>query len=123
MMLMGLLCWLILSLNRGRRRQTALVLAAAGTTLLVSLLTPPLWTTWRPRWLPWPIESYINGVHNLGKPQAWLFPVFPWTAFAFAGLAIGFILLSERMRNHENQFFALLGAGGLGLIFLARWFE
>src|SRR6202048_891726 len=45
MMLMGLLCWLILSLNRGPSRRTALVLAAAGTTLLISLLTPPLWTT------------------------------------------------------------------------------
>ena len=45
MMLMGLLCWLILSLNPGPRRRTALVLAAAGTALFISLLTPPLWTT------------------------------------------------------------------------------
>lgn len=123
MILMGIVCWAVLSRFPDSRHRLPLIGATAGVALAISLLTPPLWTTWRPRWLPWPIESYINGVHNLGKPQAWLFPVFPWTAFAFAGLAIGFILLSERMRNHENQFFALLGAGGLGLIFLARWFE
>src|SRR5437660_5132534 len=123
MILMGIVCWAVLSRFPDSRHRLHPLGATAGVALAISLLTPPLWTTWRPRWLPWPIESYINGVHNLGKPQAWLFPVFPWTAFAFAGLAIGFILLSERMRNHENQFFALLGAGGLGLIFLARWFE
>ena len=28
-------------------------------------------------------------------PQPWLFPIFPWTAFAFAGLALGFVLQSD----------------------------
>ena len=101
MMLMGVLCWLVLSLHRGSGARLALVLAALGTALLISLLTPPLWTTWRPHWLPWPLESYINGVHNLGAPQAWLFPIFPWTAFAFAGLAVGFVLQSSWARTHE----------------------
>jgi len=123
MVLMGIVCWAVLSRFPDSHPRLPLIEPAAGVALAISLLTPPLWTTWRPRWLPWPIESYVNGVHNLGKPQAWLFPVFPWTAFSFAGLAIGFILLSERMRNHENRFFVVLGAGGLGLIFLARWFE
>ena len=43
----------------------------------------------------------MNGVHNLGKPQSWLFPVFPWTGFAFAGLAVGFLLLSNWVRQQE----------------------
>src|ERR1700732_2347924 len=52
MMLMGLVCWvtLIVSMHRGARTRLALVLAWAGTALLISLLTPPLWTTWRPNW-------------------------------------------------------------------------
>ena len=44
------------------------------------------------------LESYVDGVHNLGVPQPGIFPVFPWTAFAFAGLAVGFILQSEWAR-------------------------
>ena len=91
--------------------------------MAISLLTPPLWTTWRPQWLPWPIESYIDGVHNLGQPQGWLFPIFPWTAFAFAGLAIGFLLLSHWARRREGFLFAMAGVAGVGLIYLARWLD
>ncbi len=151
MMLMGVLCWIVLSLARalwgqrpkpalsavegavqpsdvGRpgdssRSQKYLIVSAAGVSLLISLLSPLLWTTWRPDWLPWPIESYINGVHNLGKPQAWLFPVFPWAAFAFAGLAVGFVLQSPWVRKREVQVFFSLGAVGLVLIELSRWLD
>ena len=123
MMLMGVLCWCVLSLHRGAQARLALVLAAAGTALLISLVTPPLWTTWRPDWLPWPLESYINGVHNLGAPQPWLFPIFPWTAFAFAGLAAGFILQSQWARKREASIFFLAGTLGLALIAVARWFD
>ncbi len=101
----------------------ALILAAAGTALLISLLTPPLWTTWRPTWLPWPIESYVDGVHNLGIPQAGLFPVFPWTAFAFAGLAVGFILQSQWARAQELRAFFSMGLAGSVLIEFARWLD
>jgi fucose 4-O-acetylase-like acetyltransferase len=96
---------------------------AAGIGLAISLLTPLLWTSWRARWLPWPIESYINGVHNLGEPQPWLFPIFPWTAFAFMGLAVGFFLLSDAARKRGAATFVSLGAGGIGLIYLARWLD
>jgi uncharacterized membrane protein len=145
MMLMGLVCWLVLSMLRsspdgspigsdaaprqqGPGVQTCLVLFAVGTALLISLMTPLLWTTWRPRWLPWPLESYINGVHNLGTPQPWLFPIFPWTAFAFAGLAVGFILQgftrqNQATRSREAQVFFSFGAGGILLIELARWLD
>ncbi len=123
MMLMGVLCWLVLWLWRGVQVRLALVLASAGTALLISLLTPPLWTTWRPDWLPWPLESYINGVHNLGTPQAWLFPIFPWSAFAFAGLAAGFILQAEWSHKVEASIFFLAGVAGLGLIAAARWLD
>jgi uncharacterized membrane protein len=123
MMLLGILCWLVLSIRRVGQTRLALVLASAGTAVLISLLTPPLWTTWRPDWLPWPLESYINGVHNLGTPQAWLFPIFPWTAFAFAGLATGFILQSEWARKREALIFLLAGAVGLVFIVTSRWLD
>jgi uncharacterized membrane protein len=123
MMLMGVICWLVLAVRRGAQARLALVLASAGTAILISLFTPPLWTTWRPDWLPWPIESYINGVHNLGTPQSWLFPIFPWTAFAFAGLATGFLLQSEWARQHEASTFFLAGAAGLLFIAASRWLD
>jgi len=143
MMMMGALCWMVLTLwgagvparetlessktpelvtfsPRFLRQQGGgtppMILSAAFTALLISLLTPLLWTIWRPRFLPWPIESYIDGVHNLGTPQAWLFPIFPWAAFAFAGLAVGFFLQSSFANSREAPtFFAL---GGLGLILI-----
>ena len=106
-----------------QRGPVVLILAAGATALLISLLTPMLWTVWRPRWLPWPLESYINGVHNLGTPQAWLFPIFPWSAFAFAGLAVGFVLQSQWTRAREAQVFFSVGSAGVGLVELARWLD
>ena len=131
MMLMGLVCWLVLSIcgagapAREKRGDAsiALIATAAATALLISLLTPLLWTTWRPDWLPWPIESYINGVHNLGTPQSWLFPIFPWTGFAFAGLAIGFLLQTSVARTRQATVFFSIGIGGLLLVELGRWLD
>jgi uncharacterized membrane protein len=120
LMLMGVMCWAVLWFRRSRR---ALISSAIATAAAISLLTPLLWTTWRPRWLPWPLESYINGVHNLGEPQPWLFPIFPWAAFAFAGLAVGFVILSRWAREKQAQVFVALGASGIIVIRLARWLD
>ncbi|OLB21380.1 MAG: hypothetical protein AUH15_09220 [Acidobacteriales bacterium 13_2_20CM_55_8] len=121
MMLMGLGCWMVLSLTQTSRPRLILGLMAVGVAAIISLLSPLIWTTWRPRWLPWPLESYINGVHNLNEPQSWLFPIFPWSAFAFVGLAVGLFLLSDGARKHEARTFALAGAAGVGLIYPGRW--
>jgi uncharacterized membrane protein len=123
MMLMGIVCWLVLAIKHGPRTRISLMLASAGTALVISLLTPPLWTTWRVRGIPWAIESYINGAHTFGAPQPWLFPVFPWTGFAFAGLALGFFLRSSWVRNREAVTFLALGAAGILLVEVARWMD
>ncbi len=136
MILMALLCGMVLHVwgrSRGQAERSsavacdhshsgfAMVAAAIATASLIALLTPPLFTTWRPTWLPWPIESYIDGCHNLGAPQSWLFSVFPWAAFAFAGLAAGFILFSDPARAHAAQTLAMLaciGAIAIGAAYL-----
>lgn len=136
MMLMGVVCWIALAVRGQVRRnqgtRLALVLTASGIALLISLLTPLLWTTWRPRWLPWPLESYVNGVHNLGVPQAGMFPIFPWTAFAFCGLAVGFILQgvpkiaspkNSPTAGREGRIFLSLGVGGIVLVEVSRWLD
>jgi uncharacterized membrane protein len=81
--------------------------------VIVAMATPLLWTTYRPKFLPWPIESYINGVHIFKEPQPWLFPLFPWSAFAFTGLAVGFFLFSEIAKRREGLMFAALGGAGI----------
>jgi uncharacterized membrane protein len=122
MMLMGVLCWL--SADRSPANASALPQAVAASrtrgifagllaATLVALATPLLWTIYRPLWLPWPLESYINGVHVLGKPQYWLFPLFPWSAFAFVGLAVGFFLFTNVARRYEALIFAALGGTGI----------
>ncbi len=115
-MAMGVACWLV----RGR---LANALFAASIAAAISLLTPPLWTTWRPHWLPWYLASYIDGVHTFGVPQPWLFPVFPWAAFAFAGLALGFFLFSDWASNHRSQALGLVGLGGVAAFLLSEWFD
>ena len=128
MMLMGILCWLSggrtpanasvpsqsVAASRNRGIFTG-VLAAA----IVAMATPLLWTTHRPSRLPWPLESYINGVHVFGTPQPWLFPVFPWSAFAFAGLAVGFFLFTDIAKRNEGLTFVVLGATGVSACWLS----
>jgi len=123
MMLMGVMCWIVLALGRSAQVRTAIGWTAIGVAAAISLLTPLLWTTWRMRWLPWPIESYINGVHNLGEPQAWLFPLFPWSGFAFVGLAVGFLLFSQRAQRWGAMLFVIAGAMGIGFICLSMWLD
>jgi len=132
MMLMALVCRLAVASGMGAgaasgggqpRSRAVTILAAAAAALLVALVTPPLWTTWRPRWLPWFLESYINGVHIFREPQPWLFPLFPWSAFAFAGLAVGFVLLTDWARRREAAAAALAGVGGVMMAALGWWLD
>jgi uncharacterized membrane protein len=133
MMLMGALCWLTVagastaakcegSSNVGRSRNLGIAGALLAATL-VAAATPPLWTTYRPKFLPWPLESYINGVHIFGKPQPWLFPIFPWVAFAFAGLAVGFFLFSDFAKRREDLAFAAIGGAGMFACVLSLLFD
>jgi uncharacterized membrane protein len=122
MMLMGVLCWL--SADHSPTNASALphsvrtsrirgIFASLVTATAIAVATPLLWTTHRPRHLPWPLESYINGVHIFGNPQPWLFPLFPWSAFAFLGLAVGFFLFTKIAKCYEGLIFLVLGGTGM----------
>jgi uncharacterized membrane protein len=108
------------SLVGSRAANVALAACLSGG---VAMATPPLWTTWRPRWLPWYLESYVNGVHTLNVPQPWLFPIFPWTAFAFAGLAVGFLLFCDWPAKNPGRATALFGAVGVALFYFSSWLD
>src|SRR2546430_16197341 len=120
MMLMGVLCWVTDWRRPGapssneelRRASRSAIFWGLGVAALVALATPLLWTTYRPSWLAWPLESYVNGVHIYNQPQPWLFPLFPWSAFGFVGLAVGFFLFYGLGRRREALAIAILGGAG-----------
>ncbi len=128
LMLMGVACRIaavggstgVSGVSRLRR---ATILTAMVCVAGIALLTPPLWTSWRSHFLPWWLESYVNGVHTFGTPQPWLFPIFPWAAFAFVGLAAGSLLLFAWARKNEALAITLAGAGGASLIALGVWLD
>jgi len=122
MMLMGVLCWLTANSDVAAARMRNMI-AGVFAAALVAMATPPLWTTHRPKFLPWPLESYINGVHTLNQPQPWLFPLFPWSAFAFAGLAAGFFLFSDFAKRKEALAFAAIGGTGILACALSVFFD
>jgi len=122
MMLMSALCWF----TGGDPPEAARAKSLIGALLaaaVVALATPAIWTTARPRFLPWPLESYINGVHTFDHPQPWLFPVFPWVAFAFAGLAVGLWMFTGIARKLQGWSFALLLAAGVAVSGLSVLFD
>jgi uncharacterized membrane protein len=110
--LLGVLCWFA----QTPRARVAFAVVAA---LAVAMLAPLIWTSWRPSGLPWYIESYFDGVHNLGVPQAWLFPIFPWAAFAFTGLAFGSFLFASDWKEKPGRLASLFGLSGAGLFVLS----
>jgi uncharacterized membrane protein len=73
------------------------VVACSGVTLLAPLVWNHSFS-----WLPWFIASYLNGAHNQGKPLSWMFPLFPWAAFAFAGVVVGWAVLSQRAKTMDK---------------------
>jgi uncharacterized membrane protein len=131
MILMGVICRFAPMFSVAKQSRANFWLASI-TAAAIALFTPPLWSTWAPRGLPWFLESYINGVHTFGQPQPWLFPIFPWTAFAFAGLASGFVLFSDwansnwtndKLHNRLALTTLLLGLTGAIFYKLGLWID
>jgi uncharacterized membrane protein len=111
-MLMGIFAW-ITGNNSEDKINSRQIAGGISVAALIATITPLVWTTHRLRFLPWPIESYFDGVHIFAEPQSWLFPIFPWTAFAFAGLAVGFYLFSDFAKQKNALAFLFLGAAAI----------
>jgi uncharacterized membrane protein len=125
LMMMGVACRIAAAGGAAGQLQLrrATIVTAVACAAGIAVLTPPLWTSWQPNSLPWWLESYVNGVHTFGRPQPWLFPIFPWAAFAFVGLAAGSLLLSEWARKNEALALASAGVSGIALIALGLWLD
>lgn len=140
LMMLGLLCWGVLTFSSYRAWNTAArkhdedkdeherhysrpIVAAIFVTIAISVLTPLLWTSWHPGFLPWELASYISESTNLAHPHSSMFPIFPWAGFAFAGLALGFILTNPSTKKLGAYAFAAAGASGVAFILLAKFFD
>jgi uncharacterized membrane protein len=96
---------LLLLRSEGRLYRTV-----AGATVVILLGTPLMWTfNW---WnvLPVPIASYLNGLYYS------LFPLFPWSAFLFAGALAGYYYTEARERGAEALFLRRAAYAGLAAI-------
>lgn len=83
---------LLLLLRTERRLYAALI----GISLVVVFLTPVMWSVDFWNTLPWPVAAYMNGLHFS------LFPIFPWSAFLFAGAITGYFYQNARETKLEG---------------------
>jgi uncharacterized membrane protein len=103
-----------------RNRAIVISLAISG---VIAVATPPLWTTHRPRFLPWMLESYISGVHTYNTPEPWIFSIFPWCGFAFVGLGFGLFLFTDFAQANDNRALVLTGVAGALACGLSLWWD
>jgi len=93
-------------------------------TLAVIVATPLAWSVDFWTILPIPFASYMNGLHYS------LFPVFPWSAFLFAGALCGYYYLKAKDAGGGDAMspaigktmkgFAWFGAGVIAASFLVN---
>jgi len=103
---------LLLILHSERRLYGALTAVAVG----VVFATPVMWGVDFRHLVPMPVAAYLNGHH----PS--LFPLFPWSAFLFAGAIAGYWYVEGRQKQQEGAELKMMNAaalGGLGLIVLS----
>jgi len=66
--------------------------AAVATGCLIAISTPFLWAVEWSGHLPSVLAAYLNG--NTGS----LFPLFPWAAYLFVGIAVGYIYATRESK-------------------------
>ena len=105
------------------RSERRLYRTVAGLTGVVLVATPIAWTFNFWNFLPLPIAAYFNGLYYS------LFPLFPWSAFLFAGALTGYYYIEAREKGGEALFVrraAIAAPVVIGISFLlhplAAWF-
>ena len=98
----------LLATPRNGKRRILPSLALAAVFLGFATLVGPAHF---PDWLPRPLTSYIGGQ----RPMSW-FPLFPWGAWAFTGVAVGHgWVAASRDPRLQARAFAITFAVGTGL--------
>jgi uncharacterized membrane protein len=98
------------------RSEKRLYRAVLGMAVGVIFLTPIMWTINWWNFLPIPIASYLNGMYYS------LFPIFPWSAFLFAGALTGYYYVEARSGATAGREFTMMRKGavaGVALILVS----
>jgi len=110
----------LLLLLKNERRLYATV---GGLALVIVIMTPVMWGIDFWKYLPVPIAAYMNGQHFS------LFPLFPWSAFLFAGAIAGYFYLrakdvsASKPQGREPKMMKSLAWVALGIIAISFAFE
>jgi uncharacterized membrane protein len=78
------------------RNEQRLYRVAVTIALVVIAVTPVMWQYDFLTVLPAPVAAYLNGKHSS------LFPLFPWSAFLFAGAVTGHLFAEGRAQAGES---------------------
>ena len=89
---------------KSRLQNIAAMGAATGVFVFI---TPWVYSI---RALPSFILTYMNG-----NDHPSYFSIFPWTAFALAGITFGYVLLEAKRRMDEAEFFKRVAAAGVSI--------
>lgn len=87
---------LLLALRSERRMYSFLL----GLAVVVVFATPIVWGIDWWQYLPLPVAGYMNGIHFPKFPG---FPLFPWSAFLFAGAVFGYFYLDAKEKGREGS--------------------
>jgi uncharacterized membrane protein len=78
------------------RSERRLYAFTTGCALIILVATPVVWGIEFRAFLPVPLASFMNGVHES------LFPLFPWSVFLFAGAIAGHAYLRAKDAAQEH---------------------
>ena len=89
---------------------TLLILA-----VVIVFVTPFVYYVDPRKYLPVPFSDYINAMYGA------LFPLFPWSAYSFAGSVICWIYLRARDAGKDGKLFAIMAVIGI-IFFISAFF-
>ena len=102
------------------RSERLLYRTMIGVTLVVVFATPLMWGIEFRNFLPVPVAAYMNGLHDS------LFPLFPWSAFLFAGAITGYYSVESKEKKRldpasggEQGFMRLLVRVALAVVLIS----
>lgn len=87
------------------KTRRANILAMGSAAAVFVFITPWVYPV---RNLPAFVLSYLNG-----NSHPWYFSLFPWAAFALAGITFGYALLAAKVRIGEAEFFKGVAVAGV----------